>query len=208
MPNMNRIFFLCFLFISGHSFAQKIFNQAGTKGTWQYIYPFQDKSYVLAIQYAVDEKETAEEDVNALVYFGKIGSKMDQVFWKQKIYAKLINDNVSYEDYNNDRIKDIVIFSETGARGGNAFYYLFLIDPKNKKINRVKNFENIVNPEYNRKYHVVVSYGLSGTNNYSIYKISKDYKAYQTGKSFEDTFESDPTELDKRIKKILKKSVH
>ena len=205
---MNRIFFLCFIFISSYSFAQKIFKKPNAKGTWQYIYPFQDKSYVLAIQHGANEKEPLGEDINANIYFGKIGLKTDQVFWKQKIYVKLINDNISYEDYNSDGIKDVLIFSETGARGGNAFYYLFLIDPKNKKINRVKNFEKIVNPEYNRKHHVVVSYGLSGTNNYSIYKISKDNKASEIGKSFEDTFESDPNELDKRIRKILKKPVH
>jgi hypothetical protein len=163
---------------------------------------------VLAIQHDVDEKEPVGEDINANIYFGKIGLKTDQVFWKEKIYAKLINENIAYEDYNGDGIKDVLIFSETGARGGNAFYYLFLIDPKNKKIHKVKNFETIVNPEYNHKHHVVVSYGLSGTNNYSIYKISKEYNAYKIGKSFEDTFESDPTELDKRIRKVLKKSVH
>ncbi|GAA4203874.1 hypothetical protein GCM10022289_20830 [Pedobacter jeongneungensis] len=176
-------------------------------GTWQYISPFKDKSYVLAIQYGVKEEQVGE-NINTTIYFGKIGLKTDQLFWKEKIYAKLITGNVSYEDYNSDGIKDVLIFSETGARGGNAFYYLFLLDPKNKKISKVKNFENIVNPEYNRKHHVVVSYGLSGTNNYSIYKISKANKAYQIGESFEDTFDSDPTELDKRIRKILKKSVH
>lgn len=205
---MKRILFLCLIFISGYSFAQKIFKQANAKGTWQYIYPFQGKSYVLAVQYGVNEKEQVVEDKNANIYFGKTGLKKDQVFWKEKIYTKLITDNISYEDYNSDGIKDVLIFSETGARGGNAFYYLFLLDPKNKKISKVKNFENIVNPEYNRKHHVVVSYGLSGTNNYSIYKISKANKAYQIGESFEDTFDSDPTELDKRIRKILKKSVH
>ncbi|WP_344851398.1 XAC2610-related protein [Pedobacter jeongneungensis] len=204
---MKRILFLCLIFISGYSFAQKIFKQPDAMGTWQYISPFKDKSYVLAIQYGVKEEQVGE-NINTTIYFGKIGLKTDQLFWKEKIYAKLITGNVSYEDYNSDGIKDVLIFSETGARGGNAFYYLFLLDPKNKKISKVKNFENIVNPEYNRKHHVVVSYGLSGTNNYSIYKISKANKAYQIGESFEDTFDSDPTELDKRIRKILKKSVH
>ncbi|WP_025141609.1 XAC2610-related protein [Pedobacter jeongneungensis] len=207
---MKKSFFLLFtsLLISNHSFAQKIFHQPDAKGTWQYIYPFQDKSYPLAIQYGIDGKESFGGATEANVYFGKSSAKTDKIFWKEKVYLKLINDNISYEDYNGDGIKDVVIFSETGGRGGNAFYYLFLINHKNKKIIRVKNFENIVNPEYNRKHHVVVSYGLSGTNNYSIYKISKDNKASEIGKSFEDTFESDPNELDKRIRKILKKPVH
>lgn len=206
--NMNKILCLLLMLISSHLFAQKIFNQPNAKGTWQYVYPFQDKSYVLAIQNGINEKEPVGEDINTNIYFGKSSPTADTIFWKEQVYLKLINDNISYEDYNGDGVKDIVIFSETGGRGGNAFYHLFLLAPKNKKIIRVKNFENIVNPEYNRKHKVIVSYGLSGTNHYSIYKISKDNRAFQIGKSFEDTFDSDPTELDKRIIKILKKSVY
>lgn len=205
---MNKIFYIILLLNANHSFAQKIFHQPNAKGTWQYIYPFRDRSYILAIQQGIDEKESFGGATAANIYFGKSSLTADKVFWKDKIYLKFANDNISREDYNGDGIKDILIFSETGGRGGNAYYYLFLINPKTKKIVRVKNFEKIVNPEYNQKYKVIASYGLSGSNYYSIYKISKDNKAYQIGKSFEDTFENDPKELDKRIRRILKKPVH
>ncbi|QIL39436.1 hypothetical protein G7074_09235 [Pedobacter sp. HDW13] len=205
---MNKLIYLFFILFNSNLFAQKVFHLVNSKDTWQYIHPFRDKSYVIAIQYELDEKGKDLGVRNSNIYFGKTGIKTDNVFWKEKIDLRLIKDNISYEDYNNDGIKDLLIFSDTGGRGGNAFYYLFLINSKNRKINKVKHFENIVNPEYNRKHKVIVSYGLSGTNHYSIYKISRDNKAYEIGKSFEDTFESDPTELDRRIKKILKNTVH
>lgn len=205
---MKRMLYLCFMLIAHITFAQKVFHQINSKGTWQYIYPFKDKSYVLAIENGIGEKDQPGDFNSSIIYFGQARFKTDKIFWKEQLYLKLINNNLTYSDYNGDGIKDLLIFSETGGRGGNAFYYLFLINPKNKKIIRVKNFENIVNPEYDHKHKLIISYGLSGTNHYGIYKISKDNKAYQIGKSFDDNFDGDPTELEKRIKKILKKPVH
>lgn len=182
----------------------KVLNQADTNCIWKYYRPFTDKSYIVSIQNCPEE----EGRNNAVICFEKKIGKTSQVFWRDSLFVKIQRNFLTYQDFNGDDIKDLVIFSETGGRGGNAFYYLYLIDPKNRKVNRVKNFENIVNPEYNIKHHVVVAYGLSGTNNYSIYKISKNNAVYKIGESFEDTFDSDADELDKRIVKALKKSVH
>ena len=183
----------------------KVLNQADTNCVWKYYHPFTDKSYLVSIQNCPEEDGGRN---NATICFEKKIGKTNQVFWRDSLFVKIQSDFLIYQDFNGDDIKDLVIFSETGGRGGNSFYYLYLIDLKNRKVNRVKNFESIVNPEYNIKHHVVVAYGLSGTNNYSIYKISKANEAYKIGESFEDTFESDTDELDKRIVKVLKKSVH
>jgi len=183
----------------------KVLDSTDTNCVRKYYRPFTDKSYLISIQNCPEGEEGGN---NAIICFERKISKTDQILWKDSLFVKIQSNFLTYQDFNGDGIKDIVIFSETGARGGNSFYYLYLVDPKNRKVNRVKNFENIVNPEYNIKHHVVVSYGLSGTNNYSIYKISKDNRCYEIGESFEDTFESDTGELDKRIIEILKKSVH
>jgi hypothetical protein len=201
---MRKIFFLCFIFITSHSFAQKIFHQPNAKGTWQYIYPFKDKSYVLAIQHLIMEREPFEEIRNANIYFGKSSKNADKIFWKENIHMRQITDNITYEDYNDDGIKDLLIFEDTGARGGNSFYNLYLINPKNHTLTKVKDFDKIVNPSYNKKYKVIVSYGLTGTNYYQLYRLDKKLTPYEIGNSFEDTENLD---LDKKITSILKKTI-
>lgn len=182
----------------------KIFNQCDLNCIWQYYYPFLDSTYVVAIQNCPEEYFGVTD--NAILYFGRNKAENDQVFLKDSLFIKIKSEFVEYNDFNGDDIKDIMIFSETGGRGGNAFYYLYLIDPKSKRIIRIKDFETIVNPEYNKKHNVIIGYGLSGTNNYSIYKISKNNSVYPIGESFEDDFDSVDEELDKRITQILKEN--
>lgn len=201
MFNVKKVFFVCFIFISGHSFAQKIFHQTDVKGTWQYLYPFKDKRYVMAIQYLIVDGESSKEPSNAIIYFGKIDKKADKIFWKENLALRQISNNITYEDYNNDGIKDLLIFEDTGGRGGNSFYNLYLVNPKNHTLNKVGDFNKIVNPNYNKKYKVIVSYGLTGTNYYQLYKLNKKHIPYKIGKPFDDTEDLD---LDKKIATILK----
>lgn len=180
---------------------EKVFHQPNARGEWQYVYPFADKSYVLAIQHGInDDEEDGPKTSN--IYFGKIG-KTDKVFWKEQLLIRLIKNNISYEDYNNDGVKDIVIFEDTGARGGNAYYNLYLLNPTNRTIKKVNGFNKIVNPSYNKKHKIIVGYGLVGNDVYvNIYKINVNNKIYQIGDSFKETEDVD---LDKKITDILKK---
>ncbi|MFC3561420.1 XAC2610-related protein [Pedobacter jamesrossensis] len=199
---MRLILYLFLMLYSTHLMAQKkVFNQPNTKGTWQYIYPFADKSYVLAIQHGVkDNEEDGAKTTN--LYFGKIG-KTDKIFWKEQLVMRLMKDNVNYEDFNGDGVKDLLIFEDTGARGGNAFYNLYLINHKNHTLTKVKDFNRIVNPSYDKKHKIIISYSLSGENYYSIYKLNVNNKPYQIGNAFKETDELD---LDKKIGEILKEN--
>ena len=47
-----------------------------------------------------------------------------------------------------------------------------------------------------------MSYGLTGTNYYQLYRLNKKYIPYKIGKPFDDT---DNLDLDKQISIILKK---
>ena len=102
----------------------------------------------------------------------------------------------------------MLIFSTPGARGSNEFHYLYLVDTKINTLKRVHGFENIVNTSYDEKQRVVIAYCYSGTNNYSIYKILPTHMVVQIGESFEDDFESDADELERRFEKILQKNKH
>lgn len=198
---MKTILYLILFLLTANSQArQKIFHQRNADGQWQYLRPFADKSYVLALHFGDEIAETGMR--NTLIYFGKTGTKADHIFWKEQGEMKLINDNISYEDYNGDGVKDILIFENTGARGGNSFYNLFLVNPKNYTITKVDGFNKICNPEFNKKHQVIVGYGLSGENYFSIYRIGKSNKTYQIGKDFKETEDLD---LDDKIAQILKK---
>lgn len=201
--SMKLILLLCLISITNYSFAQKIFHQQKAKGKWQYIYPFADKSYILAIQHLIIEREPFTEIYNANIYFGKSEPKADKIFWKENIDMRQITHNITYEDYNNDGIEDLLIFEDTGARGGNSFYNLYLVNPKNHTLTKVKDFDKIVNPSYNKKYKVIVSYGLTGTNYYQLYRLDKKHIPYKIGQPFDDI---DNIDLDKKIVAILNKN--
>ena len=98
----------------------------------------------------------------------------------------------------------MLVFSSTGARGSNEFYYLYLVDPKTNTLTKVNDFEVIVNPVYDKEHNVIIAYGYAVTNSYTIYKISASNKVVQIGDSFTDDFESEPEELKLRITKLLK----
>lgn len=199
---MKALVYIALLFWSCVSWAQeKIFHQPNAKGDWQYIYPFRDKTYVVAIQHGIKTNE--EEGVKTTnIYFGKIG-ETDKIFWKEQLQMRLIADNVTYEDFNNDGVKDLMIFEDTGGRGGNAYHNLYLLNPKNHTVKKVIGFNKIVNPSYHKKFKVIVSNGLAGTDVYTgIYKLDANHKPYQIGKSFKET---DGIDLNKKIAEILKK---
>ena len=70
---------------------------------------------------------------------------------------------------------------------------------------KIQDFDDIVNPSYNKKHQVILSYSYAGANYYSVYKIS-NYKVYQIGEAFEDDFDGDEDILDQKILQILKEN--
>jgi len=178
----------------------KVFHQPNAKGKWQYIYPFADKSYILAIQYDYNPEGTSTIAKNTTIYFGKQNGKTDVLYWKEHLFMHVVNDNFKYEDYNNDGVKDLLLFTTTGSRGSNEHYNLYLINPKTKMLNKVSGFNEITNPTYHQKHKIILGYGYAGINSYTIYQI-KNNKVVQIGQSFEDT---ETLDLDKKIAQILK----
>ena len=184
-----------------NSTAQQVFRKGNDKADWQYIYPFKNKNFVLAIQQVINPNDSNHELPNAVLHFGKKGAKADQTFWKQPLRFSFVKDNVKHEDFNNDGIKDIMLFEGTGGRGSNEYYHLFLANEKNHTLTKVLGFNEITNPTYHEKHHVILGYGYAGANYYSIYRINKSNRVYKIGESFED---NDRLDLDRKIAKILK----
>lgn len=167
---------------------------------WKYFYPFNDRSYVLAIDEG--RTEASGERVCTVHFFHqKTGSKTS--LWKEEL-AIQYGWETKKADFNGDGVADFLILKGTGARGSNELYYLFLADSKAKTLTRVKGFEDLPNPSYHPKHKVVISYGFAGKNYYSIYRINKANQLTQMGNSFEDSFDSDEKILDAKIATALK----
>lgn len=175
------------------------FGQTHTGCDWTYYSPFADRSYVLALQSCTTSQS---QEKSHTLYFGQTQNQQEHLFWKEPISIQY-NAEVKTTDFNGDGHQDLLIFSGTGARGSNEYYHLYIADPKNKKLTKIKGFENISNPSYNAKHRVIVGYGYADKNYYSLYRISKTHNIIPIGKAFEDNFESNAQLLDQKIKQHL-----
>jgi hypothetical protein len=91
---------------------------------------------------------------------------------------------VKFADFNNDGIKDLLVFYFDGARA-NPRFHLYLINNKLHRLIPVKGFEELTNAEFDSKNNIITSLGLSGTDYYSFYRITSENKLINLGHSFE-----------------------
>ncbi len=84
------------------------------------------------------------------------------------------------DDFNNDGIKDILIFFDFDVRS-NEMYHLYLINDKLKSLTRIKNFEEVKNPEFDKEKNRIECHVASGRNYAAFYRISKSGKLIRLG---------------------------
>jgi len=105
-------------------------------------------------------------------------------------------------DFNNDGVKDLEVFHFDGARS-NPRYYLYLINQKNKKLTRVKGFEEIPNAGLDSINNIIVGLALYGDNvDYSFHRINNAGKLVKLHKQVTDTING--TKSDAVIRQIVK----
>jgi hypothetical protein len=83
--------------------------------------------------------------------------------------------NVKLQDFNNDGVKDVLIFYDYDVRS-NEMYHLYLVNSKSKALIRVKGFEDVKNPKFNHKKNIIESNVISGKNYIAYYRINKSNK--------------------------------
>ena len=119
----------------------------------------------------------SEEKKNSIFIFREeVDGKMIQIF-RDTISSKI--QKIEFADYNNDKVKDILVQNSSDARS-NWTYYLYLIDPKTYTLTKVEGFEQIKAPKYDATHNLVTNYVVSGKNWTSFYKIAKN-KIYDSG---------------------------
>ncbi len=161
---------------------------------------FGDSNYKLKLE--VNYETDNYEDYNATLTFTKLkNGKTISLFTDSLLCQRAF---IEMRDFNNDKIKDILVFHTTGVRS-NWTHYLYLVNKKNKKLIFVKGFENICNPEFDSRYNVIYGYGLAGKIYFSFYRINKKNELIDFNKSFESEIgDEDSVRYQKTIQEIRK----
>jgi hypothetical protein len=148
-----------------------------------------------------DEREGFFGELNTLFIIEQKENNILKVILKDSIFSRY--QEIKFEDYNNDNIKDILVQNISDVRS-NLTYYLYLFNPKTNSFKKVKGFEEIKNPAYNSKYNIVDNYVVSGQNWTSFYKI-KNSSIYDLNIVIYDDQSGNSNNYDKKYKNAIKK---
>lgn len=160
---------------------------------------YKDKGITIKLINFDNEKDGYENDKNSiLIIYQKINRK-NLTLIKDSIFSRV--QEIEFKDFNNDKIKDVLIQNISDARS-NWTYNLYLYSPQTNNFKRVIGFDEIKNPSYNSKYKIIESHVNSGKNWAAFYKI-KNYKVYNYNiEIIDDGSIQAEKEYSKAIKKI------
>lgn len=108
---------------------------------------------------------------NTLFTFSKLTNGKYLPILSDSILNKV--QEVRFDDFNNDKVKDILVQNNSDARS-NWTYYLYLVDTIQNKLKKIKGFEEIKNPNYLPLYNLIDNYVMSGQIWTSFYRITGD----------------------------------
>ncbi len=116
---------------------------------------------------------------------------------------------VEFENYNKDKVKDILIQNESSARS-NLTFHLYLADSNCTSFKKVEGFDNIPNPNYIDKYDIIDNYVVSGLDWSSFYfihnyKVIDLHEAVEWRNQNEKEYNKSLRKYNKLLKLVLKK---
>ncbi|MGC4034802.1 MAG: hypothetical protein QM764_02500 [Chitinophagaceae bacterium] len=163
---------------------------------------YKKKGYKLIIEKLFDSHSYDENDFNAIFIFSKLINGKYEAIFKDSILSHDVN--IKFEDFNNDKIKDILIENISDVRS-NLTYYLYIIDLTHDKLKKVKGFNEIKNPNYLPEYNLIDNYVLSGSIWTSFYEI-KNNKVIDYGITIYDD-QKDDGKYERDYKKAINKII-
>jgi hypothetical protein len=163
---------------------------------------YKDKGIIIKLINFNNEKNGYENEKNSILIINQKINNKNSTLIKDSIFSQV--QEIEFKDFNNDKIKDILIQNISDVRS-NWTYNLYLYNSKTNNFKKVIGFEEIKNPSYNSKYNIIESHVVSATNWVTFYKII-NFKIYDY--NIEITNDGSPkseTEYRKAIKKISEK---
>ncbi|KQS93579.1 hypothetical protein [Chryseobacterium sp. Leaf394] len=164
---------------------------------------YDKKGYSVSLEFNPKQTVTDDDKTNAVFSFSKLNNGKKTVIHQEKLFSK--SKNIEFIDFNGDRIKDILVENTSDARS-NLTYHLFIFDIKNQKLQKIRGFNQIKNPNYIKKYNLIDCYVLSGRNWTKFYKI-KGSSIYDFGYILQDGEDEEGKDLnyDKNYQQTLTK---
>jgi hypothetical protein len=160
---------------------------------------FTDTSYKVTF-HGFDLNSEDWEKKNATLTFSQKGAAGLKKIFQHSFYC--MYPEITFKDFNSDKIEDLLIFYSTGARA-NPTYHLYLVDTSDHKLTHVRGFENLPNPDFDSVNNIVTSVGLAGLDYYwEFHRIRPSGKLINLGHGF--TEDSDSLKYDKTVKRIIK----
>ena len=156
--------------------------------------------YKLSLRIVDSTEGFAFETLNALFTITSV--KNNKLITKDSIGSMMTN--IEFEDYNNDGIKDILVYHAHGARA-NRFFYLYIADNKTKTFIRLNGFEKLPNTSIDKKNNIITSCALYGMIGYSFYRINNKHQLIKLGKTIETTPDPQDSTFEKEYKRIISK---
>lgn len=142
---------------------------------------FGDTAYKLHL-WAFHRELEGEEKANTVLTLKKIQDGRSVTLLNDSLYSRL--PAIQFQDFNNDKTKDLLVFYDDGARA-NPRYHLYLVNSKSHNMIRIKGFEELTNAEFDPTNNIITSVGLSGSDYYSFYRITRKNKLINLGHAFE-----------------------
>jgi hypothetical protein len=160
-------------------FASLVKGQSDTEITDSTVFLFNDTSYKLTL-HIFDPELSDGDQKNATLSF----THFSKTIFSDSLFC--MHPWIQLKDFNNDKVKDVLVFNFSSARS-NWSHYLYLVDNKKHKLLFVKGFRNLLDPELNKKTGIITSSGVFGDYvSYSFYKISPKGRLVKVGHSYEE----------------------
>lgn len=163
------------------------------------IYPL--KGYKLVYYHFSDETSYDTGVYNTTITFLQFRNGAYKEFYKDSLQCFF--EEIRFEDFNGDKVKDLLVENISDVRS-NLTYYLYLIDTVQNTVKKIKDFEQIKNPQYLEKYDLIDNQVMSGRNWTGFYKIRED-RAVDLGYTVHWTPDEHglPKDPDKEYQRIL-----
>ncbi len=174
------------------------------------IYP--GKNYFVS-QIKFNDTLDDENIDNTIFIFGVDKSGIKTELFRDSIFSQFLE--IEFKDFNNDSVPDILVENTSSARS-NLTYYLYLMCLNKNKVKKIRKFETIPNPDYNKEYNIVDNYVLTGINYTNFYSIVNN-KIIDYHITIEDNQSEDPNSVEdnqpnpkyfKAIKKIMRSKTY